>query len=59
MARPVYCRACVCFKNGYYLEFEPSTAGGFPPQELVKLNAFAKKRSAVLFVSVEDDGDDE
>lgn len=54
MARASFSRACVYFKNGYYLEFEPSTSRGFPPQELQKLNQFAKQRSGVLFVHVED-----
>jgi len=50
-----YSKACVYFNNGYYLEFEPTNQRyGFPPEELVKLNTFAKKRSGVLFVHVQE-----
>jgi len=51
----MYSRACVYFENGYFLEFFPSNQRvGFPPAELVKLNSFAKKRSGVLFVHVDE-----
>ena len=50
-----YSKACVYFNSGYYLEFEPANQRfGFPPEELVKLNTFAKKRSGVLFVHVQE-----
>ena len=50
-----YSKACVYFDSGYYLEFSPANQRvGFPPEELVKLNSFAKKRSGVLFVHVQE-----
>jgi hypothetical protein len=48
-------RAKVCFKDGYELDFEPANGGTtFPQNELMRLNNFAKQRSGVLFVHVED-----
>jgi hypothetical protein len=51
----VYAKACIYFDgNGYFLEFVPKNRLGFPPEELYKLNAYAKKRNGVLFVKVHD-----
>ena len=53
--RGTFAKACIYFNhNGYFLEFEPKNRQGFPPEELVKLNCYAKKRAGILFVKVVD-----
>ena len=53
--RTTFAKACIYFNHtGYFLEFEPKNRQGFPPEELFKLNCYAKKRAGILFVKVVD-----
>ena len=55
-----FAKACIYFNHsGYFLEFEPKNRAGFPPEELAKLNCYAKKRAGILFVKVVDGNSDD